>query len=387
MRKEIYRNLFSLLLLSVCFLLSLQIKSIMTENIQEPGLFGQKHSNRDYTKEKTWGKNQFNSSFPASLIAYMHSKGIEPVYICLDKKQNIIHKYIDGKTLFGIDHLSDDLYYGFESNYFPFNRYYTGKSERIDLVLSNLSTNEALRGFEVKLTALPDNTTKDLEENHYSCEIVVRPPTICFVACSICRQYSTEKSKQKLRNLLSGVPYITHWEMIDEVVPHYETIRESVIRVMADMTNHQSPFIIQPVWKTNGKNLRLTDDCLDAFIWSDIAVIKMCIDNPYSNKDINRFQRTIIWIYKMLFDYVTFGQFDYITIIKNQSYGTANDKAFSLPGTRSFEFLKSRELEHPRIHKNESQNMILGGGQNFLSPERRFDAMIVNTPDLFDEEL
>ena len=64
----------------------------MKERIQEPGLFGQKHSNRDYTKEKTWGKNQFNSSFPASLVAYMYSKNIAPVYICLDKKQNIVHK-------------------------------------------------------------------------------------------------------------------------------------------------------------------------------------------------------------------------------------------------------------------------------------------------------
>lgn len=359
----------------------------MTKNTQEPGLFGQKHSNRDYTKEKTWGKNQFNSSFPASLVAYMYSKNIQPVYICIDKKQNIIHKYISGDILFGTSPLSDDLYYGFESNYFPFNKYYTGKSERIDLVLSNLNTNEALRGFEVKLTALPDNTTKDLDESHYSCEIVVRPPTICFVACSICCHYSTERDKQRLRSLLSGVPYITHWEMIDEVAPHYETIRNAVINVMEDMTKHQSPFIIQPIWKTNGKNLRLTDDCLDVFVWSDIAVIKMCIDSAYTNKDINRFQRTIIWIYKMLFDYVTFGQFDYITIIKNQSYGTANDKAFSLPGTRSFDFLKSPELTHPRIHKNEIKNIILGGGQNFLSPERRFDAMIVNTPNLFDEEI
>lgn len=231
-----------------------------------PGLFGQKHSNRDYTKEKTWGKNQFNSSFPASLIAYMSSKDILPIYICLDKKQNIIHKTISGTQLFGINPLSDDLYYGFESNYFPYNKFYTGKSERIDLVLSNRHTNTPLRGFEVKLTALPDNTTKDLSEDKYSCEIVVRPPTICFVACSICNHYSTEKGKQKLRTLLNGVPYITHCEMIEEVAPHYLSIRDAVIRVMADMTNFQSPLIIQPVWKTNGKNMRLTDDCLDAFI-------------------------------------------------------------------------------------------------------------------------
>lgn len=200
---------------------------------------------------------------------------------------------------------------------------------------------------------MPDNTTKDLSEDKYSCEIVVRPPTICFVACSICNHYSTEKGKQKLRTLLNGVPYITHWEMIEEVAPHYLSIRDAVIRVMADMTNFQSPLIIQPVWKTNGKNMRLTDDCLDAFIWSDIAVIKMCIDTTFTEMDINRFQRTIIWIYKMLFDYVTYGQFDYITIIKNQSYGAANDKAFSMPGTRSYDFLKCTELSHPRISKNE----------------------------------
>lgn len=68
----------------------------------------------------------------------------------------------------------------------PFAKYYTGKSERIDLVLSNNSDNMPLRGLEVKLTALPVYTTKNLTEEEYSCEIVVRPPTICFVACSIC---------------------------------------------------------------------------------------------------------------------------------------------------------------------------------------------------------
>ena len=38
-----------------------------------PGLFGQDRNNssRDYAKPKVWGKNQFNSSFPASLIACM----------------------------------------------------------------------------------------------------------------------------------------------------------------------------------------------------------------------------------------------------------------------------------------------------------------------------
>lgn len=82
----------------------------MEQHIQ-PSLFGQKHASRDYTQEKFWGKNQFNSSFPASLVAYMSHKGIKPVYLCTDKSNKLLHKYISGKELFGIDPLADNLYY------------------------------------------------------------------------------------------------------------------------------------------------------------------------------------------------------------------------------------------------------------------------------------
>ena len=43
----------------------------------KPRLFGIERSNRDYTVADTWGKNQFNSSFPASLACYLHSKGMK----------------------------------------------------------------------------------------------------------------------------------------------------------------------------------------------------------------------------------------------------------------------------------------------------------------------
>lgn len=34
--------------------------------------------------------------------------------------------------------------------------------------------------------------------------------------------------------------------------------------------------------------------------------------------------------------------------------------------------------------KAECWEIILGGGQDLLSPERRFDAVLVNSPDIFD---
>ena len=361
-----------------------------------PGLFGQKHSNRAYSKGQGWGKNEFNSSFPASLVAYMSSKGIQPVYVCLDKKLNVVHKYISGEELFGLDPLSENLYYSFETSFSPYERYFIGlkKSEHIDLVLYSLEKGkEPLRGLEIKLTALPDSATRNCEDEKQSCEVVVRNPTICYVACSICEHYKTAKQKQRLRDLLSGVPNIEHWNEQSSVGPHYTLIRDAVVRVMADMAKCQAPIMIQPVWKTDTRS-RLTNDCLDIFVWSNIALMKLCTDAGLATKKkndgsitytISRFNRTVIWLYRMLFDYVTYnGVFDYAKITSLMSSGGKNDKAFSVGGKGTYAYLKSPELAHPRISKDEIKNIIQGNGQMLLQPERRFDAIIVNTPGLFE---
>jgi hypothetical protein len=351
----------------------------------KPCLYGQKHSSRDYTKAECWGKNQFNSSFPASLVAYMYSKDIKPVYIKTNHQNKIIHTTIENIELLGINPLSDDAYYNYEAGFAPYEMFYQGEREKIDLVMMNNKTKELLTGLEIKLTALPDNTTKKLPETEWGTEIVMRPPTICFLACSICANYETLEDKERLRKMLRNVPQINHWEEIEEVLPHYTKILDSILAISIDMCNKQKPLVIQPIWKTEGNKMRLKDDCLDVFVWSNLSVIQMCCTEDCSNlKKINRFHRTIIWLYKMLLDFVTYDVFDYKRIIRLQSYNLANDKAFALPGTKSHTFLNGPEIVKPRISKYEIKNIILGGGQDLLSPERRFDAVLVNSPDIFN---
>ena len=357
----------------------------MTKMITQPALFGQKHSSRDYSKAECWGKNQFNSSFPASLVAYMYSKGLNPIYIKTNKHNEIVHEEINGAELLGIDPLCDEAYYNFEAGFTPYEKFYQGEREKIDLVMLNHRTDEVLSGLEIKLTALPDNTTKSLDESLWGTEIVMRPPTICFLVCSICANYYTLKGRERLRTLLRCVPQINHWEEISEVLPHYGKILSSVLSISSDMINKQKPLILQPIWKTEGNKMRLKDNCLDVFVWSNLAIIQMCCTEDSSNiQKINRFHRTVIWIYKMLLDYVTYDTFDYKRIIRLLSYNLANDKAFALPGTKSHVFLKKDVIVKPRVSKYEIKNVILGGGQDLLSPERRFDAVLVNSPDIFE---
>ena len=350
----------------------------------DPGLFGQKHSSRDYRYEESWGKNQFNSSFPASLVAYMGSKNISPVFICTNKNNNIVHKYISSEKLLGIDPLSDDAYYDYEAGYYPYEQYYSAsKKEKIDLVMINRKSQSPTCGLEIKLTTLPDNTTKNLPEAEYGSEIVVRSPTILFVACSICSCYG-QKGKDKLHKILNTIGQeIKNWGEIRYVLPFYKDIRAAIENISRDLFNKQVPLIVQPIWKTDKKLTDLEEQCLDVFVWSNLSVIQMALREDSLSDDISRNQRTIIWLYKMLWDFTQFDKFNYTDIVNSLSYNYKTDKAFAISGKLTNPFLKCKELKQPRISKYEIKNIILGDGQKLLRSERRFDAYLVSHPELF----
>ena len=126
---------------------------------KSPQLFGVKNANRDFARKDSWSKNKFNTAFPVSLIGYMSTKAIKCVYLKLDENGKIAKDYISAEALFGIDPLSDELYYSFESAYTKFQPYAIGKAPTVDIMLIDLSRREILSGYEIKLTTLPDEST------------------------------------------------------------------------------------------------------------------------------------------------------------------------------------------------------------------------------------
>lgn len=347
-----------------------------------PRLFGITHSNRDFRLADTWGKNQFNSSFPAALVAYLHSKGLNCVYIKTSCRNSPYHDYISPTSLFGITPTDNNAFYAFESVYSQYTPFYIGNTPRIDLVIQEKNSGRCLKGLEVKLTALPDNSTCDFEdERRYSSELVIRPDTISYLACSISKYYVDDRNL--LRNILGDFSKID-WDDEGYVLRNYRKFVNAIDRLIKQHYNYQEPLVLEPIWKTNGKSPSLADNCLDVFVWSNLALIHLFTDFTNTEiRKIGRTERTLIWLIKMLWDFSQIGQFDADTIIDQLSFNTKNDKAFSVNGRITHPLLTCSELTTPRIQKNEIKNIILGGGQNLLSPERRFDAIIFNSPDLF----
>ena len=189
----------------------------------------------------------------------------------------------------------------------------------------------------------------------------------------------------KLHAMLNTIgEEIRDWGEIRQVVPHYEAIKTAVLRVSSDLANKQVPLIMQPVWKTDKRLTDLEERCLDVFVWSNLSVVQMALRETSSAEDISRNQRTIIWLYKMLWDFTQFDKFNYTAIVNDLSYKYKTDKAFAISGKLTNQFMKSQELKAPRISKYEIKNIILGDGQKLLRPERRFDAYLVSHPELFE---
>lgn len=353
----------------------------------KPGLFGINHSNRDYTQNDTWGKNQFNSSFPTGLANYLASKGFENVYLFLDKELKVKHGTITTEKLYGIDPMSEDLFFSFETSYTPYQQFLFGGLPRVDLVTQLRSNGQCLRPIEVKLTALPDNSTCTLSEDQYGCEIVIRPDTIVYLACSIVKNFKDDRAKL---SILIGNEFaeIKDWTDGVSVWPYITRMISSLDKIVLSILEKQEPILMQPIWKTEGKSPKLAENCLDVFIWSNFAFTQLFVDVARGELTegatrITRQVRTIIWLFKMIYDFSEVGQIPHHNITDELSYNTKNDKAFAVSGRITHKYMACKELTKPRISKEEIKEIILGGGQNLLSPERRFDAIIYNSPELF----
>ena len=351
-----------------------------------PSLYGltKSNSNKDFSKVYAWGKNQFNNAFPVALSCYVHTKGIEPVYLKLDKDKKVSKGRVSVTDVFGLPPLSEELFFAFESDFTPYRVMVNNSLARIDLVTSNIRSTQNLHPFEIKLTALPDNTTANLTDEKYGSEIVVRPDSILYLALSIAKIYRNDRTE--LRGYLepiygkSGID----WTEFSEVRPLVKDLTSAVNALLEARIEQQSPFMIQPVWKTERKTLHLHDNCFDVFVWSDFAFTRLFIDSISGDHEkISRRMRTIVWLSRMLYDYAVNGKIDYRQVIDSYTYDTKNDKAFSIQGILTNPYMACEELTRPRISKFEIKNIILGGGEKFLSPERRLDAAILATPELF----
>ena len=345
-----------------------------------PGLYGIENSNRE--GDDLWGKNQFNSTFPISLCCYMRDHGIPPVYISVDEDGEIGARDDDGVSMedvFGTPRIGADIRFEFETVFEPLGDLLHDALSGVDVV-TRTADGEFCRPLEVKLTVVPDNTTAKQAEEKWCSELVIRPITSAYAAIQLFANLS-DTCRTEIRDIIGPVAFaIQDPDNIAEILLNADRIVQAMNEMIAACTDFQQPYLVQPIWKTVGKTAELANPCFDVFAWSNLAILKIPVDSWKGKK--NKVTRSLreavrhLWCFRQL---LTVGKINYNEIYRGIALGNQTDKSFALNGTRTIKYMDHPRLRKPHFSSDILPALILNGGENRLSPERRFDATVFYT--------
>jgi hypothetical protein len=348
-----------------------------------PSLYGIKNSNR--SGSDLWGKNQFNSTFPAALCCYMRDHKINPIYISTDShfQASANDQILTFDDVFNTTLPNENLEFSFESNFDPYGKYLHDALDHIDLVIKE--NGNCLRPLEVKLTVLPDNNTSTSEdEGEWGSELVIRPDSISYACLGIyenLKQHTTD-----IRSIIEPTAIrVEQWTSAVDIQNNAEQILNTLTTFFSKYAEYQVPFLIQPIWKTKGKSPELSDNAFDVFVWSDFALCKLSVEqaqlslNRGRGNEVSRFLRSAAKTIRALNELFTTQRIHVGRIFRGMTLGNQTDKEFALSGRITRNYMAHSRLKEPILKKSILKKIILNGGERELSPERRFDATIFFT--------
>lgn len=351
----------------------------MPQQAKSPSLYGISEDNSSRHGSDLWGKNQFNSTFPLSLCLYMRDNEINPVSVIMD----------EGATKASDDHWAmsdivggqhDDCHYIFEEAYSHYAGFSRNQADRIDLVV--VKGGEHAIPLEIKLTVVPDSGTAKMEEIEWAPEIVIRPVSSAHAMMGVAHslvQFGNEEAKDNVISALRpAYNQISSWENNSEINQNSNKLCSALQKALMFCEEIQSPFLMQPIWRTKGQSPELCEQCFDVFVWSDLSIMAIPVQehNRASGDSLLRTTREIARHVRSLYDILQTGDHNYSGIYKGMSLDTQTDKSFSLPGRRSIKYLRHPRLTNPALHQDCLLEIILHGGEKALKPERRFDSAV-----------
>ena len=346
----------------------------------ESGLFGIINSNR--MADRHWGKNCFNSSFPASVACYMLAQGIPAIYNHLaikDGELRVEASEISLNEVFNCGIFSfDDLDFHFESRFEPYQQYSFDMIDGIDLVIKNIN-GEFLSPLEVKLTVLPDNSTYGKPENDWGCELVVRSATTSY--CALGMFDSAKENAGMVREIFEkACSDIGSWTNDFEMSHKTPALSECINIFQRQYLDKQKPLLLQTVWKTQGQSPFLADNAFDIVIWSNYAFSRLFVDKSLNTEPtMSRPMRASAKLARCIWELSKSGKIRLAEIYRQMAFDNQTDKEFAINGQSWRNYVSSERIIKPILDKNIINKIIKDGYIECLRPERRLDQTLYFT--------
>lgn len=349
---------------------------------RRPALYGLANDNSSRQGKDLWGKNQFNSTFPLALCLKMRDDGVAPVAVVLHADGIVA---ADPNPRWSMEEVigdkKDNPYYHFEKTFAAYESLSRNEVEKIDLVVS--VGGKDWRPLEVKLTVVPDSGTARKPMNEWGPELVLRPVSSAYammgLASSLSEAGNTTLKREVMNVIRPTYNAIQDWDNIVEISSNRDRLRGTLSLVLDKTLQIQQPFLVQPIWKTEGQVPVLAAQCFDVFVWSDAAIIRLPVDLSHKAKpnEVTRHLREVARHIRALYDVLNSGDFDYLGTYARMSLGNQTDKAFAMAGSLTRKHMAHPRLMTPHYKRDVLNQLILNKGGDELKPERRFDAAVV----------
>lgn len=344
------------------------------------GLYGVSHSNR--STDAHWGKNCFNSSFPAAMACYMFDHNIKAIYNKLelvDGQLRVIPSEISIREVFNCKNRPlDELYFSFETVFAPYQEYSVDAVDGIDLVVKDID-GAFLSPLEVKLTVLPTANTSRLPESKWGCELVIRSATTSY--CALGMFDAVKDDARIVRNIFeSACSSIQSWDNDFEMTHKTPALSECINTFQTRYLTKQKPLLMQTIWKTQGQSPVLADDAFDIVIWSDYAFSRLFVDSSFKvTKKMSRSMRASARLARCLWELSKSGKVRLTDIFRQMAFDNQTDKEFAIQGPKWRKYVTSKRIIEPILPKEVISEIIEPGYIERLMPERRFDQTLYFT--------
>ena len=344
------------------------------------GLYGIEHSNR--SADDHWGKNCFNSSFPAAMASYMMEHDIPAVYIKLEDingELKTVSTEIPIRDVFRCgSNAATELSFNFETVFVPYQQYSFDAIDGIDLVVKDLNGN-FLSPLEVKLTVLPTDSTSRQAEDKWGCELVIRSATTSY--CALGMYDAVKDDAREVREIFEDAcSSIQMWDNDYEMTHKIPRISQCIDAFERSYLNRQKPLLMQTIWKTQGKSPLLADQAFDIVIWSDYAFSRLFVDASHEvASTMSRPMRASARLARCLWELSKSGKIRVVDIYRQMAFGNQTDKEFAISGSKWRQYVASERITSPMLHKDVINEIIQPGYIEKLSPERRFDQTLYFT--------
>jgi hypothetical protein len=114
--------------------------------------------------------------------------------------------------------------------------------------------------------------------------------------------------------------------------------------------------------------------------WSDFALSRLFIESARGRAtNITRATRSTARLARILYEISTQRKTNIYQIYTEMAFKHQTDKEFAMTGGITRKYMKSNRRYIPALKKDVLSDIILGGGEKLLSPERRFDQTVYFT--------